>query len=116
MQLPVWGSKSKKDWEERNSFRDMSAIMKHSNLHIMGALEGNESYKVTKKKKEEEEEEIQTENFLNLLINSDICILETQWFTNSINSKWSTMDTSYIFERQREILRAIRELQQTFCF
>ena len=73
----------------------------------MGALEGNESYKATKRK-EEEEEEIQTENFLNSLINSDICILETQWFTNSINSKWSTTDTSYIFERQREILRAIR--------
>ena len=43
----------------------------------MGALEGNESYKATKRK-EEEEEEIQTENFLNSLINSDICILETQ--------------------------------------
>lgn len=50
--------------------------MKHSNLHIMGTLEGNERYKATKKKKEEEE--IQTENFLNLLINSDIHILQTQ--------------------------------------
>lgn len=49
--------------------------MKHSNLHIMGTLEGNERYKATKKKKEEE---IQTENFLNLLINSDIHILQTQ--------------------------------------
>ena len=50
--------------------------MKHSNLHIMGTLEGNERYKATKKKKKEEE--IQTENFLNLLINSDIHILQTQ--------------------------------------
>ena len=56
----------------------------------MGTLEGNERYKATKKKKKEEEE-IQTENFLNLLINSDIHILQTQWFTNNIYSKWSTV-------------------------
>lgn len=50
--------------------------MKDSNLHIMGSLEGNERYKATKKKKRKKE--IQTENCINLLINSDIHILQTQ--------------------------------------
>ena len=100
----------KKTWKEH--LRDLWDNIKHTNILIIGILEGEEREKEVKNIFEY----IIAENFFNLEEETDIQVQEVQRVSNRINPKRNTPRCIVVImatiEDKERILKAAREKQQ----